>query len=227
MKNLSILKNCNLLFLHDDNKITKNIVSLLGLFVKEVFLAKDNKKAFHILLKEKIDLIIVDSHLKNESGIDFIEKVRLRDQQIAIILISDHKNEEILFRVVSLKLSGYIVKPISYIDLIKAFERCTNQLELKTEKLIKLKTDFIYDRSLKQVIKENKIYELNKKEILFFEILCENKEKIISKETIKKYVYEQENLSSHILCNFILRIRKKFGKDFLYTIPNIGYKIIE
>lgn len=149
MKNLSILKNCNLLFLHDDNKITKNIVSLLGLFVKEVFLAKDNKKAFHILLKEKIDLIIVDSHLKNESGIDFIEKVRLRDQQIAIILISDHKNEEILFRVVSLKLSGYIVKPISYIDLIKAFERCTNQLELKTEKLIKLKTDFIYDRSLK------------------------------------------------------------------------------
>ena len=49
---MEYLKSSNLLFLHD-NKMTKKIVSSLGLFVKEVFLAKDNKKAFHLLVKEK------------------------------------------------------------------------------------------------------------------------------------------------------------------------------
>lgn len=224
---MEYLKSSNLLFLHDDNKMTKKIVSSLGLFVKEVFLAKDNKKAFHLLVKEKIDLIIVDSHLKNESGIDFIEKVRLRDEQIPIILISDYKNEEILFRVVTLKLSGYIVKPISYSDLIKAFEKSKNQIELETEQLIELKTDFIYDKSLKQVIKENEIYQLNKKEILFFEILCENKGEIIYKDMIKKFVYEQKDVNNHTLNNFMSRIKKRFGNNLLHTIPNIGYKIIE
>lgn len=204
--------------------MTKKIVSSLGLFVKEVFLAKDNKKAFHLLVKEKIDLIIVDSHLKNESGIDFIEKVRLRDEQIPIILISDYKNEEILFRVVTLKLSGYIVKPISYSDLIKAFEKSKNQIELETEQLIELKTDFIYDKSLKQVIKEMKFINLIKKEILFFEILCENKGEIIYKDMIKKFVYEQKDVNNHTLNNFMSRIKKRFGNNSYIQYRILGTK---
>jgi two-component system, OmpR family, response regulator VanR len=152
---MEYLKNSNLLFLNDD-KITKSIAPSLGLFVRKVFLTKDSKKAFHLLVKEKINLIIVDSHLKNESGIDFIEKVRLWNEQIPIILISDYKNEEILFKVLTLKLSGYIVKPINYSVLIKAIEKCRNQIELKTDKLIELRNDFIYDKALKQVIKEKK-----------------------------------------------------------------------
>lgn len=41
-----------------------------------------------------------------------------------------------------------------------------------------------------------------------------------------KFVYEYEPMSDSALNNFILRIRKRFGKNFLYTIPDIGYKMI-
>ena len=41
-----------------------------------------------------------------------------------------------------------------------------------------------------------------------------------------QFVSEYEPMSESALNNFILRIRKRFGKDFLHTIPNIGYKMI-
>ena len=41
-----------------------------------------------------------------------------------------------------------------------------------------------------------------------------------------KFVYEDESMSDSALNNFVLRIRKRFGKNFLHTIPDIGYKMI-
>ncbi|MDD2698080.1 MAG: helix-turn-helix domain-containing protein [Arcobacteraceae bacterium] len=70
------------------------------------------------------------------------------------------------------------------------------------------------------------MFELNKKEILFFEMLCNNKTKIITKDMIANIVYENEIMSDSAVNNFILRIRKRFGKTFLHTIPDIGYKMI-
>ena len=40
------------------------------------------------------------------------------------------------------------------------------------------------------------------------------------------YVYEYETMSDSALNNFIMRIRRRFGKTFLHTIPDVGYKLI-
>lgn len=90
---------------------------------------------------------------------------------------------------------------------------------------IYLKNDIKYNKRLKELIIEDKTYKLNKKEILFFEMLCENKEEIITKELLKKIVYEEKNMSNSAINNFILRNRKRFGKDLVYTIPNVGYRL--
>ena len=57
-------------------------------------------------------------------------------------------------------------------------------------------------------------------------MLCENKKRIITKDMFAKCVYEYEPMSDSALNNFILRIRKRFGKNFLHTIPDVGYKLL-
>lgn len=57
-------------------------------------------------------------------------------------------------------------------------------------------------------------------------MLCENKSKIITRNMILNIVYEDENMSDASLNNFIMRLRKRFGKKFLHTIPDVGYKMI-
>lgn len=57
-------------------------------------------------------------------------------------------------------------------------------------------------------------------------MICENKKKVITKDMFAKFVYEYEPMSDSALNNFILRLRKRFGKSFLHTIPDMGYKFI-
>ena len=193
--------------------------------MKKTFVAKNIKESFEVLKNEKIDFIISDIHLKNECGLDFIEKFRELDNQTPIVVLSGYKDEDLLFKAMTLNLSGYIIKPINFKALMEAFEKCKAKIKLNNQKIIDLKDNLKYDKELRIVIKNDEVFELNKKEILFFELLCENQKKVITKDMFLERVYEFEPMSDSALNNFILRIRKRFGKDFLHTIPDIGYKI--
>lgn len=223
---MQFLNNKNLLLLEDNDEFIENAISLFNMFVKKTFVAKNIEEAFKILKNEKIDLIISDINLKNESGLDFIKKFRETNNEMPILILSGYKDEDLLFKAMTLNLSGYLIKPINFNALIEAFEKCETKIKFNNQTVIDLKDEYKYDKELKRVIKEDEIYELNKKEILFFEMLCENKKRIITKDMFIQFVYEYEPMSDSALNNFILRIRKRFGKNFLHTIPDIGYKMI-
>lgn len=223
---MNFFNDKKLLLLEDSNEFVENAIALFNMFVKKTFVAKNIKEAFEILEKEKIDLIISDIHLKNECGLDFIKKFRETNNETPILILSGYKDEELLFKAMTLNLSGYLIKPINFKVLMEALVKCKNKIKFNNQKITMLKDGFNYDKELKIVTKEQDIFELNKKEILFFEMLCENKQRIITKDMFIKFVYEYEPMSESALNNFILRIRKRFGKNFLHTIPNIGYKMI-
>lgn len=220
------LSNKNLLLLEDSDDFIENIISLFNMFVKKTFIAKDINSAEKILKNENIDIIVSDIHLKNENGLDFIHKIRQTDQKIPIVVLSGYKDENLLFRAMTLNLTGYLVKPINFKSLVDIFEECAKKLLSQNIVNVLLKDDFIYNKNQKNISKNNEIFELNKKEILFFELLCENRTKIITKDMIANIIYEDESMSDNALNSFIMRIRKRFGKTFLHTIPNIGYKMI-
>ncbi len=215
-----------LLLLEDNDEFIENAISLFNMFVKKTFIAKNIEEAFKILENEKIDLIISDINLKNESGLDFIKKFRETNNEMPILILSGYKDEDLSFKAMTLNLSGYLIKPINFNALIESLEKCEHKIKFNNQTIIELKDSFKYDKELKRVIKQNEIFELNKKEILFFEMLCENKKRIITKDMFIQFVYEYEPMSDSALNNFILRIRKRFGKNFLHTIPDIGYKMI-
>ena len=223
---MEFLNDKYLLLLEDSDEFIENAIALFNMFVKKTFVAKDIKEAFEILKNQKIDLIISDIHLKNECGLDFIEKFRLTNNETPILILSGYKDEDLLFKAMTLNLSGYLIKPINFKVLMEALKKCENKIKFNNQKIIELKDNFKYDKELKKVIKENEVFELNKKEILFFEMLCENKKRVLTKDMFIKCVYEYETMSDSALNNFILRIRKRFGKNFLHTIPDVGYKMI-
>lgn len=223
---MNFFNDKKLLLLEDSNEFVENAIALFNMFVKKTFVAKNIKEAFEILEKEKIDLIISDIHLKNECGLDFIKKFRETNNETPILILSGYKDEELLFKAMTLNLSGYLIKPINFKALIEAFEKCEEKIKFNNQTVIDLKDGYKYDKDLKKLVKNGEIFELNKKEILFFEMICENKKNVITKDMFAKFVYEYEPMSDSALNNFILRLRKRFGKSFLHTIPDMGYKFI-
>jgi len=219
-----MLKNRHLLYLEDDEDIAENTKVLFDVFVGKVYHVSTREAAESILSNTKIDFIISDIKLKNENALDFITSLRENNPSIPIVIISGYKKEEYLFRSIPLNLSGYLLKPIKYQDLIESLSICEKKLALQELNLIPLKEGWIYNSDLKLLEQYGKSYYLNKKEILFIELIIQNSGRLITKDMIAYYVWEDEEMSDPAITNFILRLRKRFGKTFIHTIPDMGYR---
>ena len=221
---LGYLKEMTILFLEDNKTFAVNTSSLLKIFVNKVIHVETIKEAKKTLQSEPIDIIISDIKLKNENGIDFIREFRQSNAQCPIIIISGHKDEEFLFRSIPLGLTAYLLKPIKYEDLIDAMTRCAEKLSADRYAQKELKDGWIFDSETKTLLKEKISYPLNKKEALFMELLASNKDRMITKNMFQMSVWQEDEMSDSAVTNFIMRIRRRFGKDFIYTIPDLGYR---
>jgi DNA-binding response OmpR family regulator len=222
---LERLKDKTILFLEDNIEFAINTTSLLQVFVRNVYHARSISEANGIISFNFVDIIICDIKLKNENGLDFIRDFREKDTKTPILIISGHKDEEFLFRAISLRLTAYLLKPIKYETLIDALKQCLEVIDSHQMKKIELKEGWYYDIENKYLKKEEQVYTLNKKEALFIELLSQNRDRLITKEMINASVWQFEDMSDSAITNFILRIRRRFGKSFIYTIPDIGYRL--
>lgn len=221
---LEQLKDKSILFLEDNIEFAHNTLVLFDVFVKKVYHAKTIFEAEAFLANEKIDIIISDIKLKQENGLDFITAFRQKDTVTPILILSGHKDQDFLFRAIPLKLTGYLLKPIKYDELIHALRLCSEAIEIQYSENITLKEGWVYNTKIKILEKDGKKFSLNKKEALFMELITHNRDRLITKEMIHEKVWEYQEMSDSAITNFILRIRRRFGKSFIYTIPDLGYR---
>ncbi|MBP6325469.1 MAG: response regulator transcription factor [Sulfurospirillum sp.] len=219
------LKSKQMLFIEDDEELSQMMIPIFKVFVKEVFYAPSLADAKEILNEQHIDLIFTDIHLKNENGLDFVKEIRSTNEEIPIIVLSGYKDEPLLLKAIPLGLTDYLIKPVNYTQLTIAFEKCIQKIGKVSQQRILLSNGFEYSVDEKKLVKEGVWYELKKKELLFMELLSKNKNRLITKEMIQDCVWEAEDMSDAALYNFIMRIRNRFGKDFIHMISNLGYRL--
>ena len=218
------LKYKNLLFVEDDKAFAKIMLSFFEMFALTTIHATSVSEAIRLYDHRKIDFIISDISLGEQNGFDFVRYVRRKDENIPVAMLTSYKDEETLLQSIKLNLSSFLIKPCSYQSIIETLEMIFNKLQKVDTSVVELKDGFLYDLNLKILRKDTVHYTLNKKEILFMEMLLENKNRIISKEQLEYTLWDESSVSPKMIANFISNIRKRFGKDFIYTIPNIGYR---
>jgi len=102
----------------DDSRIMRNIVknTLEQLKIPVCFVeAEDGIKALQALLKNNVDLILLDWNMPNLSGIDFLKKVRAieRYKEIPIIMVTSESAKLSVVEAVKEGITAYITKPIN------------------------------------------------------------------------------------------------------------------
>jgi len=222
---LEKLKDRTILFLEDNKDFAENTIVLFHIFVKTVHHAMTIAQAKQMFETHSIDIVISDINLKNENGLDFITDLRGKNSAIPIVIISGHKDEDFLFRSIPLNLTAYLLKPIKYNELIETLTRCSEKMSFNQQQYLELKEGWYYDHESKVLQKDGIVHSLNKKEILFIECLMQNRDRLITKEMLYSSVWQYEEMSDSAITNFILRIRRRFGKEFIYTLPDLGYRL--
>jgi DNA-binding response OmpR family regulator len=223
------LKGANLLLIEDDIKCVESSSRLLSNFGMNILHAKNTIEAYRILEKYPIDLVISDIFLENShNGLELIDYLRQCDIDIPVIVISGCQETECLLRSIRLNLTAYLIKPIHYDGLLEVLRLCSKKMTKNKITINRkfVKNNWFYDIPTKSLVRENVTYKLNRKEVLFIEMVLHVNSSIITKDMFYEHVWEYKEMSDAALKNFILRIRKRFGKDFIEAMNAIGYRFV-
>ncbi|MGG0481170.1 response regulator transcription factor [Priestia megaterium] len=199
---------------------------------------KDNgKDGLETALMKTFDLILLDIMLPKMSGIEVLRKLRKRDINVPIILLTARNST--LDKVMGLDhgANDYITKPFKTEELlarIRSLLRYKNLASRKKEEkdsLLLIK-DVVINTDSREVTRAGQQICLTPKEYNLLVYLVLHKNKTVTREGILLNVwgYEYEG-DTNVLDVYISYLRKKieegFSSSLIETIRGIGYTIKE
>lgn len=217
-----------ILIVDDDSRIVQLLKQFFERNNFEAYSALDAIEAENIMIKNDIDLLILDIMLPGVTGYEFAAKIKAKTNKTPIIFLTALSEPD--NRVMGLEVGGddYITKPFDPRELLL---RAKNLLELyklnlpsKEGDIIKF-DDFAYNFSTKTLSISGEGVGLSSTEQKLLEYFILNKGRAISREELSK---EMGGLSDRSIDVQVVRLRQKIKDDaknpkYLLTVRHEGY----
>ena len=217
----------SLLYIEDDALAQKHYSSGFPPLFQNIYLAADAKRGFEIYQKEQPDILLVDIELPDESGLSLIEKIREKDKETIIIILSSFSQRELLLQAVSLGLYQYLIKPVRNSELLKVMNEVIMITQKKKKsRFLRLAEGIYWNSDACSLYENENEISLTKNENALIALLHSDKNKVFSLETIAYRLGERELPSSQAIKNLINRLRKKVSVDFIHNHYGVGYQLI-
>ncbi len=236
-------KNISVLFVEDDENIRRETSELLSdIFQKNIDTAIDGKEGFEKYMNyyEKngkyYDLVITDIKMPNLDGIELTKLIYKQNENQSLIVLSAHSESEYLMQLVNIGISQFILKPIDFDNFIDVVFKVSKHIHFQNykntksqaDKLIDLASNLKWDSNTKQLIRDEEIVKLTKKEFMLIDLLLKTPEKTHTNEEVLVYLWNDDadktpDISN--LKNIISRLRKKVPELNIENIYSFGYRI--
>lgn len=82
--------------------------------------AADGAEAIDAVLRERIDLAIVDITMPKVNGINVVREIALQRPQTRVVVLTMHEREDLLQQALEAGAAGYVVKSAAPTDLVAA-----------------------------------------------------------------------------------------------------------
>jgi DNA-binding response OmpR family regulator len=221
-----------LLVIEDDKKIS----NLLSRGLREagylVDVAGDGVLGLDMAAERIYDLLIVDLMLPKLDGLSIIDRLRRRNIQTPVLILSAKKSVD--DRILGLQRGGddYLVKPFSFSELLA---RCQALLRRATSANISMNLSFAginMNLVSREVERDGIKLELQAKEFLLLEYFLRNPDLVLTKTQILEKVWgynfdPQTNVVDVLVCRLRNKLDKEFGRKSIQTIRGMGYVLKE
>lgn len=212
----------------DDSSIAVELQELLKNAGYNVLIITDYEKVIDIILKEKIDLTLLDINLPTANGEIILKELR-RKTNIPIIMLTSRVTEVDEILSMSYGADDYITKPYNPTILLLRIQNIFKRSESSTSSLIY--NGIIVNPSKGILQSENSELSLTKNEMIIFLYLLNNKGNILKRDELMTDLWNNnEYINDNALTVNISRLRTKleeFGlKDVIETRKGQGYKLL-
>ncbi|TQV78172.1 response regulator [Exilibacterium tricleocarpae] len=214
-----------LLLIEDDNLLGESVMKGLRQEGYAVDWVKSAKEARATLFVTEYKAILLDLVLPDAFGLDLLEELRGTGNKTPILVVT--ARDAISDRVKGLDRGAddYIIKPFDIEELFARLRSLERRLGDRAASVLTF-ADISLDPASHQVMKDGVSIELPQKEFMILQLLMENSGRFVSKTKIVESIYSwDEEVGSNTVEVYISALRKKFGKDKIKMLRNIGYRL--
>ena len=137
--------------------------------------------------------------------------------------MSAHSHKDYLFRLASLHLEAYIIKPLTSSKLSNLLEKFCKVSVPKNHSTQNICKGISYSYDTKTVKIGENIITLTNMEINLLELLLKNRGKIVTYPQIEFELYENRGMNKNMPKMFIRNLRKKIPNIPIISKINVGY----
>ena len=211
-----------ILYVEDDEEVRKHISEFLRRYCKKVYDANSAEEGLELYKKYQPHILLLDINLGKMSGVELAKIVRQQDEKTRILISTAYTNKEFMIEAIELDLTRYLVKPMTSEDLVKALEKCWQELE--GNKLVELGEKCFYKPEKALLIHDEAQTVLRHKEVELLEFFLAHEEELLRYELLEQEVWTEEVMTRDAIRSQIRNLRKKLKVNLIKNISGLGYK---
>ena len=216
-----LLKNLKVLFVEDEDNLSRLLKSAIGDSFFSFSVAKDGLEGVEKFVKLSPDIVITDINMPRLDGLEMAKRLKEINPNIPIIILSAFSEKEKLFSAIDVGVTKYFLKPYDPDELLDYIESISHTLGVKN---IELSDGYVFNKTTSSLYKNSRFVSLSKNELKFLKLLVENQNKIVDEISIKLEIWGDE-VSDERLRTFIKRFRAKTSKTLVKNVKGVGYKL--
>ena len=222
-----LIEDIKILIAEDESELREYLSEYIGLFFKDVITAKCGYDAYMKYLDKKPDIILADINMPNIDGLSMISRIRERDSETKIIIMSAHSEKEKLFKAIKLQLVTYLIKPIKTDELKEILFELVDKIRLLGSKIYLAKETY-WDKKSEQLFYRDEEVCLKERELSLISLLCSKIGHVYTIENIFFHIYanqSEKEFSQYAVTSLIKRLRAKLKEDIIKNEYGVGYVV--
>jgi DNA-binding response OmpR family regulator len=232
----------SILIIEDEEPIRRGLTNLFIYHGYKVDTAADGENGLRLALEKHYNLLIIDVMLPRMDGFQICNEIRMRDREIAIIMLTAKTSEEDIITGLRLGADDYVTKPFSVEELVLRVEavlRRTKILDPAAKEINlgdRLSIDLVnlHGTQHNPEDEDTPKIEFTRREADILSYLCLNQHRAVSRGELLLEVwgYSKANkIETRTVDIHIAKLRKKIEIDpkdpqYLVTVWGEGYQLL-
>ncbi len=140
------IKKIRILWIDDEIDLLKPHILFLQEKGYAVETATNGKDAIDMVQNAYFDLILLDENMPGLSGIETLNKIRVLNSTVPIVMITKNEEEHIMETAIGSKIADYLIKPVNPNQILLSIKK-----NLETKKLITRETTSAYQSEFRNL----------------------------------------------------------------------------
>ena len=220
----------HILLVEDEEKLARMVELELRYEGYEVEKAFDGRTGLERALSGAFDLILLDIMLPALSGMEVLRRLR-RESQVPVIMLT--ARDTVVDKVSGLDSGAddYITKPFAIEELLARIRSALRKRAPRPTRTLRAGS-LVMDTDRHAVTMQGTAVELTRREFDLLRYLLENKEKVVTRESLLDHVwgfdYVGETNAVDVYIRFLrAKLEEPFGEKLIHTVRGVGYVIRE